>query len=283
MEGTSKRRALGRGLGALIPAEPKRATAPEEPDRPPLAVPIDSIRPNPLQPRQQFSEDALAELAASITEKGILQPLLVRPRDGSYELIAGERRFRAAQRAGLKEVPVTVRLVEDADLLEIALIENIQRENLNAIEEGRAYRRLLDEFGLTQEQVAQRVGKDRSTIANTLRLLQLPLQIQAEIESGKLSAGHARALLSIESDEEKLRVAGEILGRRLSVRDTERLTQKRPVASRDVHLLAAEENLRQALGTQVRLRHRHNGSGRIEIEYYSLDELNGLLTRLGAF
>ncbi len=273
---TGKRRALGRGLGALIPG----AYAAEESPANTL-VPLSAIQPNPMQPRQTFPDAGIDELAESIRQKGILQPLLVRRANGGFELIAGERRFRAAQRLGIEHVPVTVRDADDAELLEMALIENIQRENLNPLEEARAYRRLMDEFELTQEDVATRVGKDRSTIANTMRLLQLPEPIKNDIESGALSAGHARALASLASDNDKIDLAREVVSRRLTVRQTERLVKRngsRPLADTELH--AAEERLCAALGTRVRLVSRRDGGGKIEIEYYSLEELNGLLGRL---
>jgi ParB family chromosome partitioning protein len=275
MEATNKRRALGRGLGALIPGaygvEETRADA---------VVPVSAIRPNPMQPRQWFADEAINELAESIRQKGILQPLLVRRTSGGFELIAGERRLRAAQRVGMENVPVMVREVNDAEMLELALIENVQRENLNPIEEARAYRRLMDEFDLTQEEVAARVGKERSTVANTIRLLQLPHAVQAQIEQGLLSAGHARALVGADSDAAKIQLAQEVIGRKLTVRQAERLAKQRRAqpAADDLHV--AEQRLTEALGTRVRLFHGRNAAGRIEIQYYSLDELNGLIDRM---
>lgn len=275
MEATNKRRALGRGIGALIPSPYQ-----SEETRADAFVSVSLIRPNPLQPRQNFANAAIEELAESIRQKGILQPLLVRRTGGGFELIAGERRLRAAQRVGMENVPVLVRDVNDAEMLELALIENIQRENLNPIEEARAYRRLMEEFDLTQEEMATRVGKERSTVANTLRLLQLPDEVKAEIERGVLSAGHARALASAESDALKIELAREVISRKLTVRQTERLAKERRVrpAADDLH--AAEQHLTEALGTRVRLLPARNGSGRIEIQYYSLDELNGLIDRM---
>jgi ParB family transcriptional regulator, chromosome partitioning protein len=272
----AKRRALGRGLGALIPSNYQE----EKSDN--SLVPLSAIRPNPLQPRQAFDQRAIDELAESIRQKGILQPLLVRRATGGYELIAGERRLRAAQRLGMEHVPVTVRDCDDGELLEVALIENIQRENLNALEEARAYRRLREEFKLTQDEIAKRVGKERSTVANTLRLLQLPQEVQREIESGALSAGHARALVNAGSEAAKIRLAREVLARRLTVRETEKLAKRhaRPVA--DVELRAVEHRLTEALGTRVRLHSRRGGAGKIEIEYYSLEGLNALIDRLSA-
>ncbi|MBI3782406.1 MAG: ParB/RepB/Spo0J family partition protein [Deltaproteobacteria bacterium] len=281
MEATTKRRALGRGLGALIPADyaKEEAAVAEGPQQ---TILLADIRPNPLQPRQRFDESAIAELADSIRQKGILQPLLVRHRDNGFELIAGERRYRAAQRAGLSEVPVIVRDVGDTEALELALVENIQRENLNPLEEARAYKRLLEEFRLTQEQIASRVGKDRSTVANTMRLLQLPDAIKADIESGNLSAGHARALIAMSSDVAKLELAREIVSKKLTVRQTEQKTKVRPATFSDPEQRAVEERLTVALGTKVRIVMRKAGTGRIEIDYYSLDGLNGLIDRLGA-
>jgi ParB family chromosome partitioning protein len=273
----AKRRALGRGLGALIPGQ-----LTESEDQTKTQVPVSAIRPNPLQPRQTFAESTIEDLAASIREKGILQPLLVRRAGAGYELIAGERRLRAAQRAGLKQVPVTVREIADSELLEIALIENIQRENLNPMEEARAYRRLLGDFNLTQEEVAKRVGKDRSTVANTLRLLQLPAEIQAEIERGNLSSGHARALVTMGSHSARIQLAREIVARRLSVRDAEKLARRTGRAPADADHRAAEQRLTEALGTRVRLVAGRNGAGKIEIEYYSLDALNALIDRFTA-
>lgn len=277
MDVIGKRRALGRGLGALIPyapaAEPAAATT---------LAPVAAIAPNPLQPRRLFSEDSLQELAQSIREHGILQPLLVRRANGGFELIAGERRLRAAQLAGLETVPVTVRDVDDRALLEMALIENLQREDLNAIEQARAYRRLVDEFLLTQDEIASRVGKDRSTVANMLRLLQLPAAVQADIERGLLSAGHARALVNAGSDALQIELAQEVVAKRLTVRETEKLAKRHARPLVDPEQRAAEQRLSAALATRVRLVHRKNGAGRIEIEYYSLAELNGLIERLSA-
>jgi ParB family chromosome partitioning protein len=277
MDVMGKRRALGRGLGALIPpapaAEPAAATT---------LVPVTAIQRNPLQPRRLVAEDSLEELAQSIRENGILQPLLVRRANGGFELIAGERRLRAAQQAGLEAVPVTVRDVDDRALLELALIENIQREDLNAIDQARAYRRLIDEFLLTQDEIATRVGKDRSTVANMLRLLQLPAAVQADIERGLLSAGHARALVNAGSDALQIELAQEVVAKRLTVRETEKLARRHARPLVDPEQRAAEQRLSAALATRVRLVPRKNGAGKIEIEYYSLAELNGLLERLSA-
>jgi len=270
-----KRRALGRGLGALIPGAYDAGGSDTS-----LTVSISSVQPNTLQPRQRFSDSSIGELADSIREKGILQPLLVRRTRDGFELIAGERRWRAAQRLGLDQIPVIVHDASDSESLEMALIENIQREDLNPLEEARAYRRLTDEFHHTHDDIAKRVGKDRSTIANTVRLLQLPEEIQANIEAGLLSAGHARALLTVGVQTAKVKLAREIVARKLSVREAERLAKHhaRPLADADQR--AVEQRLTEALGTRVRLLARRNGAGKIEIEYYSLDGLNGLIDRL---
>jgi ParB family chromosome partitioning protein len=272
----AKRRALGRGLGALIPSSYR----PEEKLEQQTYIPLSLIQPNPQQPRQAFAEAAITELAESIRQKGILQPLLVRQVAGGYELIAGERRLRAAQRLGMDQVPVTIRKADDGEALEMALIENIQREDLNPMEEARAYRRLNDEFHLTHDEIAKRVGKDRSTVANTVRLLQLPQEVQREIEAGTLSAGHARALINAGSEAAKIKLAREVVARRLTVRETEKLAKQhaRPVA--DVELRAVEHRLTEALGSRVRLHPRRGGAGKIEIEYYSLEGLNALVDRL---
>jgi ParB family chromosome partitioning protein len=277
-----RRRGLGRGLGALIPGSTEQpASAKDFPAEGWASV--EAISPNPFQPRELFDETALDELALSIRDKGLLQPLVVRRvGDGRYQLIAGERRFRAAQRAGLARVPIFIRDADDGEALELALIENLQREDLNPLEEARAFHRLVDEFRLGHEEVARRVSKSRSAVTNSLRLLQLPAEVQAQIESGALSAGHARSLLGLESMHVQTAVARDVVARRLSVRDTEKLVCERAAPTIDVERQAVEANLARALGTRVRLRHNADGSGRILIEYYSLDELDGLIERLGA-
>jgi ParB family transcriptional regulator, chromosome partitioning protein len=278
----ARRRGLGRGLGALIP-EVTHAPPRPEPESTAWAA-LASISPNPLQPRDVFDETALDELAASIREKGLLQPLVVRrTKDGNYQLIAGERRFRAAQRAGLTRVPVVVRVADDGEALELALIENLQRENLNPVEEARAFQRLADEFGLAQEQIAHRVGKSRSAVTNSMRLLHLPSDVLAQLESGALSAGHARSLLGLTSAQAQAAVAKDVIAQHLSVRDTEKLVRERaPAPSGDVEQRAVEAELARVLGTRVHLRHKKDGSGRLIIEYYSLDGLDGIIARLGA-
>jgi ParB family chromosome partitioning protein len=282
VERSGKRRALGRGLDALIPTgSPEVATSSGVTDTALLRIPVDRVRPNPFQPRQQFDDTELEELASSIRANGLLQPIVVRAKGAEYELVAGERRLRAAQRAGLQEIPAIVRQVGDHEALELALIENLQRSDLNPIEEARAYERLRDEFGLTQEQIAARVGKHRSTIANALRLLRLPQDLQDELAAGRLTAGHARALLSVDSPEEQRRLAREFLRTGASVRDAERRAQPARKQLPDANWRAVEDELRRLLDTKVRLLPRRDGTGKLEIEYFSLDQLNALLARLG--
>jgi ParB family chromosome partitioning protein len=293
-----KRPALGRGLSALIPdaAPPPRAAAPAAAgvnDRP-AEVDIDLLRPNPRQPRVHIDDLKLEELAQSIRANGVIQPVVVRkaaggdPASPRYEIIAGERRWRAAQRAGLLKVPVAVREVSDDKLLEVALIENIQRENLNPIEEAQAYRRLSDEHRLSQEEMAAAVGKDRATIANYMRLLRLPDEVRNDVAAGSLSMGHARALLGLADAAAQRRVAREAVSRALSVRDLEELVRRehapKPAPTEDTEKVdpntrAAEERLRMALGTRVRIRRRGKG-GRIEIDFVNEDELQRVYERL---
>jgi len=284
-----KRRALGRGLGALIPQGAPLAPPVER------RVPIAEIRPNPRQPRRVFDENRLAELAESIHHQGMLQPLVVRQVDQGYELIIGERRLRAAQRAGLERVSVVIKEVSDAESLEMALVENIQREELTPVEEALAYRQLMEEFHLTQEEVAARVGKSRPVVTNLLRVLSLPDEITEAIDQGSLSVGHARALLAVETPEHQIELARRVMHQGLSVRETETLVARLPEAASpgdslrrqdgerparlDLHLGALEQELIRALGTKVRLHPRKKG-GRIEIEYYSNEELEGLVRRL---
>jgi ParB family chromosome partitioning protein len=268
-----KRPALGRGLSALIPDSPLPAA-----DRS-LEVDTDLLRPNKFQPRTHMDDERIEELAQSIRANGIIQPIVVRRSDGGYEIVAGERRWRAAQRAGLMKVPVVVRDIPEERLLAVALIENIQRQDLNPIEEGQAYRRLADEFHLTQEEIADAVGKDRSSIANYVRLLRLPQEVRANVASGTLSMGHARALLGVAEQEALLRLARDIVSRSLSVRETETMIRRiqepappKQEAAKDVHTRAAEDKLRLALGTRVRIIRTKNG-GRVEIDFSNEDEL----------
>ena len=273
-----KRPALGRGLSALIPDAPAPPVAAERT----LDVDIDLLRPNRAQPRAGMDDARIEELARSIKANGVIQPIVVRKADQGYEIIAGERRWRASQRAGLLKVPVVVRDVPDDRLLAVALIENVQREDLNPIEEAQAYRRLADEYKLTQDQIAESVGKDRSTVANTMRLLKLPREVQENVGAGSLSMGHARALLSLPDEAAQLTLSREIVSRNLSVRETEGMVKKaiepgkpRQEPQKDVHTRAAEEKLRFALGTRVRIV-RKGRAGRIEVDFSSEEELQRL-------
>jgi ParB family chromosome partitioning protein len=278
-----KRPALGRGLSALIPDAP---AAPPAASERALEIDIDLLRPNKFQPRTHMDDGRIEELSRSIRSNGVIQPIVVRKTDSGYEIVAGERRWRASQRAGLLKVPIVVRDVPDDKLLAAALIENIQRENLNPIEEAHAYRRLADEFGMTQEQIAESVGKDRSSVANYVRLLRLPPEIRDHVGGGTLSMGHARALLGLPDDAAQLRIGRDVVARGLSVRETETLV-KRTVApptdkqdeQKDVHTRAAEERLRFALGTRVRIVRRGNG-GRLEIDFGDENELHRIYEQL---
>lgn len=286
-----ERRGLGRGLSALmadVDTQPANDAAPSA-RKPDAMIDIAAVAPNPDQPRRTFDESALAELTASIREKGIIQPLIVRqnPRDpDGYEIVAGERRWRAAQRAQLHEVPAIVREFTDVEVLEIALIENIQRDDLNAIEEGRAFRQLMDRFGHTQEKLAEALGKSRSHIANILRLLNLPDEIQNQVIGGQLSAGHARALLTAD---DPLALAKVAIQKGLSVREVERLAKdakpepktgsQKPVKDADTLLL--EKDLRAALGMKVTINHTAGAeSGTVQIHYKSLEGLDEVCRRL---
>lgn len=277
-----KRPALGRGLSALIPDAATREAQVE--------VDLDLLTPNSFQPRVQFDDARLDELAQSIKAHGVIQPIIVRRRGRHYEIIAGERRWRAAQRAGLLRVPVIVRDVPDEKVLEVALIENIQRENLNPIDEAKAYRRLIDEFRLTQEDVASAVARDRSSVANYLRLLNLPEIVRSEVARGSLSMGHARAILGLDQEEQQIRLSRDVVARGLSVRETEAIVRRLSTvperaasgaATPDVHTRQAEEKLRFALGTRVRIV-RKGTAGRIEIDFVSEDELQRLYELLTA-
>ena len=272
------RPALGRGLSALIPDAPAAPAAPAERS---LEIDIDLLRPNKFQPRTDMNDERIEELSRSIRSQGIIQPIVVRKAEHGFEIIAGERRWRAAQRAGLLKVPVVVREIPDNRLLAVALIENIQRENLNPIDEAIAYRRLADEFHLTQEQIAEAVGKDRSSIANYVRLLRLPQEVRARLAANAISMGHARALLAVQHEAAQIKIARDIVERNMSVRETEAFVKKlndaagkAPPAPRtvDPNTRAAEARLRLALGTRVRI-HRRGKGGRIEIEFVNEDEL----------
>lgn len=294
-DATKKKRkmALGRGLDALIPdlnvAEvTSGGGAASKKDY--FLCQIHMIRPNPHQPRHQFPEEELAELAESIRQQGIIQPLLVRQNGPGYELVAGERRLRAAARVGLDQVPVVVRDISDARMLEISIVENIQRENFNPMEEADAYHRLLTEFHLTQEEVAARVGKSRSAVANFLRLRQLPDFIKADILAGSLSMGHARALLGASTLAQQKQAWREVIAKKLSVRETESLVRRlniqaeRPAAisepsSEDRYFNDVSENLSRYFGTRVYIR-RKGKRGRLEIDFFSDEDLDRLLTML---
>jgi len=283
------RKALGRGLEALLPG----GVAPDAPAPARDRVAVSEIRPNPDQPRRHFDEAALESLAQSIRDRGLLQPLVVRRVTGGYELIAGERRLRAAQRAGLETVPVVVRDAEPHERLELALIENVQRENLTPLEEAEAYRHLIDTHGMTQDEVARAVGKSRPAIANALRLLSLPEAVKAQLEGGELSAGHARAVLSIGGESAQVDFARELVADRATKGEAERRAQARRAPSAgaksgpqqgrpsDPHWRAIADDLTRSLGTRVRVTPKARG-GTIEIEFYSEAELTRLLERLGA-
>jgi ParB family transcriptional regulator, chromosome partitioning protein len=280
------RKALGRGLGALLSSDQTIDLGAE-----PSEVDLDSIVPGPMQPRTHFDEVSLESLAESIRSHGIVQPLLVRRRENGYELIAGERRWRAAKLAGLARVPVVVKEVPDQSLLEIALIENIQRENLNPIEEAQAYKKLIETVGLTQEALALRVGRDRSYITNYLRLLRLPDDLQQLVIEGRLSTGHARTLLGLSHVDLQRRIARQVIDQGLSVRATEQLVHKaieekpRPSASAqpdDPNVRAAETKLRRALGTQVKIQMSGEGKGKIEISFFNAQDLDRIYNLLSA-
>ncbi len=273
----TKRKALGRGLNALLPSAPSAGekAVPE--------LPIDQIIPNKYQPRSSFDPATLQELAQSIKANGIVQPLIVRKIGSQYHLITGERRWRAARLAGLKTVPAVIREVSEFKQLEWALIENIQRQDLNPIEEASAYATLVDDFSLTQEEVAQRVGKDRSSVANYMRLLKLPAEIRERIQKLELSMGHARAISSLEKEKDQLELVRQILKDQLNVRQTEALarnwkTKKKPRPAADTHpidpnIKAAEQKLQERFGTRVVIRTEGNEKGRIEIHYENSDDL----------
>ena len=277
------RKALGKGLEALFPGGQRPETAAPE-----HSIPIDDVVPNPDQPRRHFDDEALDSLAASVARHGLLQPLVVRRTGGSYELIAGERRLRAARRAGLTEVPIVVREGPSEHRLELALIENIQRENLTPLEEAEAYQQLIGRYGLTQEQLAVRVGKSRPAITNALRLLSLPEPVKAQLENGQLSAGHARAVLGVEGVSAQVAFAQEITEQRLPKSEAERRASvRRASAPRktgkgggvDLHLKGVADELTRSFGTRVRIVRRPRG-GTVEIEFYSDGELDRIVEHL---
>jgi ParB family chromosome partitioning protein len=280
-----KKMALGKGLGALIPD----IETEQENKKDYFYCDTYQIRPNRFQPRRRFTDEDLAELAESIKSQGILQPLLVRQDDTGFELITGERRLRAAKRAGLTQVPVLIKRVNDDKLLEMAIVENIQREDLNPIEEAEAYHRLISQLKLTQDQASARVGKSRSAVANFLRLRQLPDQIKAGITDGTLSMGHARALLGAETSTQQLAAWRSVVSKKLSVRETEALIKrlkaekKKPRASENrseqIHLSRLAEDLSRHFGTKIMIK-KHGQKGKVEIEFYNDDDLDRLIHRL---
>lgn len=275
-----------KGLEALLPGVRPDPAAGEQVEQ----IPVERIRPNPYQPRRQFDPDALAELVESVRQHGIVQPLLVRPEGDGYRLVAGERRWRAAQAAGLATVPAVVREFSDVEMMEIALVENLQREDLNPIEEAQGYRTLSEELGLTQEQISQRVGKSRSHIANLMRLLSLPDDLRRLVAEGKLSTGHAKVLLGVGSAAEMRRLAAQVLAEGLTVRQLEDRIAQRPARSRRSRRVTGPpapevedlvNRLQRALNTRVAIRGR-GARGQIVIEYYSWDDLERILARLEA-
>jgi len=278
-----KRKALGRGLAALIPEPEGEAQAAQGAA---TLAPVDRLDPNPFQPRSAIDPERLAELAASIRASGIVQPILVRRRGERYQIIAGERRWRAAQALGLASVPVTLRDVPDEQLLELALVENVQREDLTPLEEAQAFQRMQSELGLTQEEIARRVGRDRTTIANTLRLLRLPRELRELVGQGALDAGHARALLALDAVPDQLALGREAARKGLSVREVERRVALlraprggRAVARKDPNTAAAEERLRRTLGTRVEIRRRGKG-GVVRVLFKNEAELQRLFELL---
>jgi ParB family chromosome partitioning protein len=298
--------ALGRGLGALLGSPPvtsKPAASPATHERPPTAlsedggrekvqeVSWDEVRPCPLQPRKDFPPESIEELAASIRENGIVQPLIVRRTASSLELIAGERRWRAAQVVGLKTVPVIVREADDRTVLQLALIENLQRENLNPIEEAQGYSQLVGQFQLTQEEVARRVGKSRAAVANALRLLRLDPSIQMLVRESRLSVGHAKVILGLDDPRQQVKAAERVVKEALNVRQTEGLVtrlqegsprepKKRLAPETDAHVSRLQDRLRERVGTKVRL-HYKAGKGSVDISFFSDDELERILQLLG--
>ena len=284
-------RGLGKGLDALIPSavEPKKGKSKEKEvvvEKPDSIVDINKVEPNREQPRKHFDEDALLELAESIKQFGLLQPILVQDRKTYYEIIAGERRWRASKIAGLKEVPVIIRNYTEQEIVEISLIENIQREDLNPIEEAQAYKRLMNEFNLKQDEIAERVSKSRTAVTNSMRLLKLCDEVQQMIINDMISTGHARAIISIENPEEQYALAQKIFDEKMSVRDVEKYIKdlnkpvkekKKPNKSLEVIYQEKAEILKQALTTKVSINGKGDGTGKIEIEFYSHDDFDRLM------
>ncbi|MFH1782019.1 MAG: ParB/RepB/Spo0J family partition protein [Candidatus Omnitrophota bacterium] len=283
-----EKRVLGRGLGALIPdkASQSQSKILDSSIIQGIAnIPIDKINANKYQPREGFDKQSLEDLAASIREKGVIQPVLVRAKGSEYELIAGERRYRAAKSLNLTHIPAIIKDVSDLDSFELAIIENVQRENLNPIDQAKAYKRLIDEFNLTQEKIADTIGKDRATVANIVRLLKLPQKIQENVSRGTISMGHAKAILGLQDPQEQMRLFTKLVKNDLSVRDTERYAknistgQKKTIKEKDPNLTSLEEELRNALGTKVKIIRSKKG-GKIEIEFYSDNDLEKIITLL---
>lgn len=285
------KKGLGKGLDTLIPeaTSESKGKKNEENLAPDRMIKITAVEPNRDQPRKNFDEDALLELSDSIKQFGIIQPLVVQDRkNGRYEIIAGERRWRAAKLAGLKEVPVIIKNYTDQEIMEISLIENIQRENLNPIEEAMAYKKLLNEFHLKQDEVAERVSKSRTAVTNSMRLLKLNEEVQQMVIEDKISSGHARALIAIEDPEKQYEVAMKVFDEKLSVRDIEKLVkdmnkplkQKKTKEELDFIYRDLEEKMKISLGTKVSISAKNDGKGKIEVEYYSTDELDRLVDLL---
>lgn len=276
-----EKRALGRGLDALI--QPKEIDSASQPQERVLQIPVSEIKTNKYQPRLEFNQERLNDLMNSIKEKGVVQPVLVRKTPAGYELIAGERRFRAVKNLGIEKIPAIVKNVADVDMLEISLIENIQREELNPMEEAHAFQKFITDFNFTQEKIAKTLGKDRSTIANIIRLLGLPKKIQDFISKGAITTGHAKAVLSLPTEMEQLRVANLIVKKGLSVREAEMLAARRNAGvkprlemKKDQNIIELETSLQQLFGTRVKILHGKK-RGKIQIEYYSNDDLNRIL------
>ena len=281
----AQKRRLGRGLAALIGDDTNEEAVVQD-IRSLRHVPIELLQANPHNPRKNFNEDELNALAASLKERGLLQPLVVRPRaGGKFEIVAGERRWRASQKAGLHELPVLIRELDDKETLEIALIENVQRADLNPLEEAKAYRQLVDQYGHTQQQLADAIGKSRSHVANTMRLLNLPEATQIQIETGSLTAGHARALIATDSPEE---LADKIIKLNLTVRQTEDLARDKNASSKsktikekDADTRALEKQLSEVVGLAVSIKHKDKLGGQVIITYKTLDQLDEVIRKLG--
>jgi ParB family chromosome partitioning protein len=286
----AKKTGLGRGIMALIPEDNNQKEIDEkniDADKLVFYIKSSRLRPNPDQPRKVFNQEKLEELASSIKEHGVIQPLVVKPEDRGYTIIAGERRWRAAAMAGLKELPVIVKDLPADEVLEIAIIENVQRENLNSMEEAKAYEALMETFNMTQGEIGIRIGKSRTAITNTLRLLKLPPLVQEALSNNLLTAGHARAILALEDAKDQVEFADEIINEKLSVREAERRLKSRQKTAvtktpkeMDPHAREVQEGLQQIFNTNVKLKHSGK-SGKIEIAYTSMDELDRILSKLG--